>query len=87
MLEQGDDLGRNDVTAAELALHFPAPKLALVGDEVADGMWQHRPGHPLPLALFDAVRVDYSLKRLQHYTGTNWRSVQPWVLLAFITAM
>jgi AMP nucleosidase len=26
-------------------------------------------------------RVDYSLKRLQHYTGTHWRDVQPWVLL------
>ena len=81
VLDQGDDLGRNDVTAAELTLHFPAPKLAQVGDEVPDGDWTHRPGHPLPLALFDAVRVDYSLKRLQHYTGTNWRAVQPWILL------
>jgi AMP nucleosidase len=27
------------------------------------------------------VRVDYSLKRLQHYTGTSWRAVQPWILL------
>ena len=81
VLEQGDDLGRNGVTAAELALHFPAPKLAHVGDEVADGLWQHQPGQPLPLTLFDAVRVDYSLKRLQHYTGTNWRSIQPWILL------
>lgn len=81
VLEQGDDLGRNDVTAAELALHFPAPKLALVGDEIADGVWHHEAGKDLPLALFDAVRVDYSLKRLQHYTGTNWRNVQPWILL------
>jgi len=27
------------------------------------------------------VRVDYSLRRLVHYTGTDWRAVQPWVLL------
>ena len=81
VLEQGDDLGRNGVTAAELALHFPAPRLAAVGDEIADGLWEHKLGQPLPLALFDAVRVDYSLKRLQHYTGTGWRSVQPWILL------
>ncbi|WP_395687230.1 AMP nucleosidase [Aestuariivirga sp.] len=81
VLHQGDDLGRNDVTAAELALHFPIPKLAHVGDEVADGLWNQHPGQPLPLALFDAVRVDYSLKRLQHYTGTNWQAVQPWILL------
>ena len=81
VLEQGDDLGRNDVTAAELALHFPAPSLALVGDEIADGVWQHQAGQPFPLSLFDAVRIDYSLKRLQHYTGTGWRHVQPWILL------
>ncbi len=81
VLEQGDDLGRNGVTAAELALHFPAPKLALVGDEIADGTWHHEAGQDLPLSLFDAVRVDYSLKRLQHYTGTNWRNIQPWILL------
>lgn len=57
------------------------PKLALVGDEIADGEWSHHPGQDFPLALFDAVRVDYSLKRLQHYTGTDWRVIQPWILL------
>ena len=81
VLEQGDDLGRNDVTAAELALHFPVPKLSEVGDEIADGDWHPGLTEDVPLALFDAVRVDYSLKRLQHYTGTNWRDVQPWILL------
>jgi AMP nucleosidase len=25
--------------------------------------------------------VDYSLRRLVHYTGTDWRAVQPWILL------
>ena len=34
-----------------------------------------------PLALFDAVRVDFSLRRLVHYTGSDWRSIQPWILL------
>ena len=81
VLDTGDDLGRNGVTAAELALHFPVPRLALVGDEIADGEWQPAPEESRPLALFDAVRIDYSLKRLQHYTGTSWRHVQPWILL------
>jgi AMP nucleosidase len=31
--------------------------------------------------MFDAVRVDYSLKRIQHYTGTHWGDMQPWILL------
>ena len=69
-------------SAAELARHFPTPMLAAVGDEVADGTWDsRRTARPRPLALFDAVRVDYSLKRLRHYTGTDWRAVQPWILL------
>jgi AMP nucleosidase len=81
ILDNGDDLGGEGTTAAELALHFPVPRLALVGDEIADGNWDHAADHPLPLAMFDAVRVDYSLKRLQHYTGTHWADVQPWILL------
>jgi len=48
---------------------------------VVDGAWISEPGRPRPLALFDAVRVDYSLRRLRHYTGTDWRDIQPWILL------
>jgi AMP nucleosidase len=81
VLDKGDDLGAGGVSAAELALYFPVPQLSLVGDEVADGTWLSAVGEPLPLALFDAVRVDYSLKRLQHYTGTHWSHTQPWILL------
>lgn len=80
VLERGDELSHGVVTAADLAQHFPTPALAEVGDEVADGLWDVDAG-PRPLALFDAVRVDYSLRRLVHYTGTDWRAVQPWILL------
>jgi AMP nucleosidase len=81
VLESGDELFQGRVSPGELARHFPTPMLAAVGDEVADGLWVARDGVPLPLALFDAVRVDYSLRRLVHYTGTDWRAVQPWILL------
>ena len=80
VIETGDELVRGDVTAADLARHFPVPLLSVVGDEIADGLW-HEKGAPRPLALFDAVRVDYSLRRLVHYLGTDWRDVQPWILL------
>jgi AMP nucleosidase len=80
-LDGGDELGRGTVTAADLARYFPTPLLALVGDEIADGTFEIVEGEPRPLSLFDAVRVDYSLRRLVHYTGTDWRAVQPWVLL------
>ncbi len=81
VLDHGDELFHGQVTPGDLARHFPTPNLAAVGDEVADGLWQAPPDAPLPLALFDAVRVDYSLRRLVHYTGTDWRAVQPWILL------
>jgi AMP nucleosidase len=81
VLDRGDELARSDASPAELARHFPTPLLSAVGDEVADGLWTSAEGQPLPLALFDAVRVDYSLRRLLHYTGTDWRDIQPWILL------
>ena len=81
VLEQGDELGREGFSAAELALHFPVAHLSAVGDEIADGTWEQDENAPRPLTLFDAVRTDYSLKRLVHYTGSDWRNVQPWILL------
>jgi AMP nucleosidase len=81
VLDRGDELAHSDASPAELARHFPTPLLSAVGDEVADGLWTSEAGQALPLALFDAVRVDYSLRRLLHYTGTDWRHIQPWILL------
>jgi AMP nucleosidase len=81
VLDRGDELTDSNVSPAELARHFPTPLLSAVGDEVADGLWSFEAGEPLPLALFDAVRVDYSLRRLLHYTGSDWRNIQPWILL------
>src|SRR5438552_2313007 len=78
--EEGDEFIHGELSVAELAQHFPTPVLANVGDEVADGTWTFEAGHPRPLALFDAVRVDFSLRRLIHYTGTDWRTLQPWIL-------
>jgi AMP nucleosidase len=80
-LHGGDELARGGVTAAELARHFPVPLLSLIGDEVADGIYDLTGDAARPLSLFDAVRTDYSLKRIVHYTGSDWRHVQPWILL------
>jgi AMP nucleosidase len=81
VLDGGNEFGQGEIAPGELARHFPTPMLSAVGDEIADGLWTAPDGEPLPLALFDAVRVDYSLRRLVHYTGTDWRCVQPWILL------
>ena len=78
--EAGDEFIHGDLSVSELARWFPTPVLANVGDEIADGTWEFAAGRPRPLALFDAVRVDFSLRRLIHYTGTDWRTIQPWIL-------
>lgn len=81
VVEQGDELAGSGVTAAELARVFPSTDLSAASDGTADGLYDWENIDPLPLALFDAARVDFSLKRLQHYTGSDWRHVQPWILL------
>src|SRR5262249_22474679 len=69
-----------NVPAEELARHFPNPRLSNVGDDVVDGLIHKLPDGARPLALFDALRTDYSLKRLEHYTGAPWGDTQPWIL-------
>ncbi len=60
--------------------HFDLPDLAAMDDGIANGTHEARPGEPLPLALFTAARVDYSLHRLRHYTGTRPEYFQNFVL-------
>jgi AMP nucleosidase len=81
VFETGDELGRDGASASDLARIFPVPHLSEVGDEIADCTYEPSPGEPQPLSLFDALRVDYSLRRLVHYTGSDWRHIQPWILL------
>jgi AMP nucleosidase len=69
-----------DVRAAELARIFPSTDLERIGDELADGTWTHGADRPRPLALFDGARVDFSLARLRHYTGTPPAHIQRYIL-------
>jgi AMP nucleosidase len=59
---------------------FDLPDLAAMDDGIANGTYQPRPGEALPLSLFTAPRVDYSLHRLRHYTGTAPEHFQNFVL-------
>src|SRR6185437_5121739 len=64
----------------EIARHFPTTELAHIGDEIADGSWMTPGDAPIPLALFDGLRTDFSLARLAHYTGTPAEHFQKYVL-------
>ena len=79
VLDAGHALALDEVSALDLARHFPATELAHIGDEIADGIWESVDG-VRPLALFDGLRTDFSLARLRHYTGTPPEHVQRYVL-------
>jgi AMP nucleosidase len=59
---------------------FDLPDLAAMDDGIANGTWEPAPGEAQPLALFTAPRVDYSLHRLRHYSGTVPEHFQNFVL-------
>ena len=59
---------------------FDLPDLANMDDGIANGTHEPRRGEARPLALFTAPRVDYSLHRLRHYTGTLPEHFQNYVL-------
>lgn len=59
---------------------FPVPDLNLIHDDLADGVHDQNPDQPYPLNLFSAVRTDYSLQRLRHYTGTSPKHFQKFVI-------
>ena len=50
---------------------FDLPNLAVMDDSIANGTYNIPAGGDNPLSLFTAPRVDYSLHRLRHYTGTD----------------
>jgi AMP nucleosidase len=59
---------------------FDLPDLASMDDGIANGTFEAKAGEAMPLSLFTAPRVDYSLHRLRHYTGTAPEWFQNFVL-------
>ncbi|MEJ5125507.1 AMP nucleosidase [Comamonas sp. MYb21] len=59
---------------------FDLPDLHAMDDGIANGTWEPKPGEAHPLSLFTAPRMDYSLQRLRHYTGTLPEWFQNFVL-------
>ena len=59
---------------------FDLPDLAAMNDDIANGTFEAA-GRAMPLSLFTAPRIDYSLHRLRHYTGTSTEHFQNYVLL------
>lgn len=79
----GSSLSLDRSMSAGLPRHFPTTELAQIGDETADGLFH--PTEFYPLSHFDARRVDFSLARLRHYTGTPVEHFQSFVLFTNYT--
>ena len=79
----GSDLVLDRSMSAGIAKHFPTTELANIGDETADGLFNAET--IFPLSHFDALRTDFSLARLRHYTGTAVEHFQPFVLFTNYT--
>lgn len=84
VLEHAGSIDAEALPPAEFARWFPTPDLKKIGDEVIDaevldgGMFDL--DGVRPLALFDGARIDFSLQRLKHYTGTPFEHVQRYIL-------
>ena len=59
---------------------FDTPDLTTMDDAIVNGTLQRSADLPAPLALFRAARIDYSLHRLSHYTGTHPQYFQNYVI-------
>jgi len=59
---------------------FDVPDIAHVNDYIVNGTYEPLPGVPTPLAPFPAQRTDYSLHRLVHYSATDPKYFQNYVL-------
>ncbi|MEM1163488.1 MAG: AMP nucleosidase [Pseudomonadota bacterium] len=60
---------------------FTLPDLAATDDRIPNGRHGSPSAAERPLSLFPAERVDYSLARLRHYTGTSEQHFQSFILL------
>jgi len=81
-LAENDHLEGSLTATQRIAMRdlFDLPDLAAMDDGIANGTYEPAPGEAQPLALFTAPRVDYSLHRLRHYSGTLPEHFQNFVL-------
>jgi AMP nucleosidase len=79
-IEAAITTSENSLVTRSLRDAFDVPDLATMDDAIADGTFVLQAGAPEPLSLFRAARVDYSLRRLYHYTGTDPEHFQNFVI-------
>lgn len=79
---EGLDVGRDLIEPDridQLPDIFDVPDLTTIDDRIVNGTYEKVDGMD-PLALFSALRIDYSLHRLKHYTATSPEFFQSYIL-------
>lgn len=71
----------NEAQIDQLRLNFEHPNLTRLNDHIVNHTHKPLANSPRPLALFSGERVDFSLHRLHHYTGTSPEHFQNFILL------
>lgn len=80
-IERDNSVAIDQQQAALIHSCFASPDLTRINDDIANNKLQFYNNDILPMALFSAERVDYSLHRLHHYTGTSAHHFQGFILL------
>jgi len=65
----------------QLQTGFALPDLSRINDDIANCTYRPGTAGIKPVSMFSGERVDYSLHRLHHYTGTSPDHFQGFVLL------
>lgn len=76
----GEDISASGPAEFSMRDLFDVPDLDHINDDIVNGVHEKGPEVPRPLALFTALRIDYSLARLSHYTATRPDHFQNFVL-------
>src|SRR3569833_654811 len=79
VIDPGHALSLDEISAIDLARHFPATDLAHIGDEIADGLYAVQ-DEIYPQAQNDGQRTENTHTRQHQNTGTPPEHVQRYVL-------
>lgn len=74
-------IGLTEEQALIFRSHVVLPNLSRLNDSIPNAEYIQKPGDLKPLSLFTGERVDFSLHRLAHYTGTLSEHFQSFILL------
>src|SRR3546814_5471551 len=61
VIDPGHEMSLDEVSAVELARHFPATELAHIGDEVSDGLWTQGRSEEHTSELQSLMRISYAV--------------------------